>query len=56
MPSILLAMLACGPGPVDISTITDTRVISIQGEPPEVYPGERTTITVTVADPLERDL
>jgi hypothetical protein len=56
MTPILMALLACGPGPVDLSTVTDTRVLSIVGEPPEVYPGERTTITVTVADPLERGL
>ncbi len=53
---LLLAALACGPGPVDLSTVTDTRILSIVGDPPEPWPGENTTITATVANPQDRDL
>ena len=53
---LLLATLACGPGPIHLSTITDTRVIAIQGSPPEPGPGETTRLTATVANPREREL
>lgn len=56
MPPLLLAILACGPGPIDLSTVTDTRIISIAGDPPEPWPGENTTITTTVVNPQDRDL
>ena len=55
-PLLLLAGLACGPGPVDLSTVTDTRVIAIQGAPPEVRPGESTRITATIANPMQHEL
>ena len=55
LPALLLT-LACGPGPVDLSTVTDTRVIAITGNPPEPWPGETTQLTATVANPEERTL
>lgn len=55
LPALLLSV-ACGPGPVDLSTVTDTRVIAIQGSPPEPWPGETTRITATVANPEQRAL
>lgn len=55
LPALLLSF-ACGPGPVDLSTVTDTRVIAIQGSPPEPWPGETTRITATVANPEDRAL
>lgn len=53
---LLLLTLACGPGPVDLSTVTDTRVIAIEGSPPEPWPGETTVLTTTVANPEDRAL
>lgn len=48
---IALLLLACG-GPSDVTIVRDVQIIHVGAEPTELLPGEETTLTVTVADPL----
>ncbi len=50
LPLVFLA--ACGAGPQEETLLSELRVIAVVAEPPEVAPGEATTLTLTVADPL----
>ena len=48
---VILLLVACAMGPSEETLLTDLRVVAAVAEPPEVAPGEETTIEVTVADP-----
>ena len=53
MTAILL-MFACVAGPGAETLIDDLRVVAIVAEPPEVAPGAASTLTATIADPLDQ--
>jgi hypothetical protein len=53
---LLLALLGCGLDFGNSSVITDVQVIAMVVDPPEAFPDEQVEITLTVADPLGRDL
>ncbi|RME29189.1 MAG: hypothetical protein D6798_00685 [Deltaproteobacteria bacterium] len=48
---LALFLVACG-GPADVTVIHDVQVIHVGAEPPDVEPGQATTLTATIADPL----
>ncbi len=53
---LLLALLGCGLDFGNASVITDVQIIATVIEPPEILLGESVGLTVTVADPQQRDL
>jgi len=45
-----LGLLACS-GPSDVTVIHDVQLVHVGASPPELAPGQETSLTVTVADP-----
>ena len=49
--TLMLLLAACG-GRNDETTLTELRVVAMIAEPPEVGPGQSTTLTSVIVDPL----
>lgn len=48
---MILLLLACGGGPSDETLFSALQVVAVVAEPPEIAPGETTTLTPTITDP-----
>ncbi|MCO4746764.1 MAG: hypothetical protein KC912_18355 [Proteobacteria bacterium] len=49
---IIALLAACSPGPSEDTLVDELRIIAAVAEPPEVLPGETTSVDVLLADPL----
>lgn len=50
---MLALLVACAGGPNDATLVDELRVVAAVAEAPEIGPGEQTTLTAWVADPLD---